>query len=119
MDEAINGSYELVEVVIATTNANGQDTSDADQQAPAHATEEPNTDNSVETVPNPVLNNIPPNLIPQPDPEDVAAMMAELSDARNTIDRQNGELTQLRLRCLHAENEAASGMSPRLHFSSF
>jgi hypothetical protein len=110
VDEAINGSYELVEVVIATTNANGQDTSDADQQAPAHATEEPNTDNSVETV---------PNLIPQPDPEDVAAMMAELSDARNTIDRQNGELTQLRLRCLHAENEAASGMSPRLHFSSF
>ena len=101
-----------MEVVIETTNANGQYNSDADNQTPAHATEEPNTDNSVETAPTPVHNNIPPNLILQPDPEAVATMMAELSDARNTIDRQNGELTKLSLRCLQAENEAASGMSP-------
>ena len=121
VDEAINGPYEFLEVVIETTgqvNSN-EGTAPPDGEDTFTNPVEPATTNA-ESPP-------PHNLVPQHDPEAVAAMMTELSDARNTIERQSGELAQLRMRCLRAENESASGKPPsfilglfnHFHYSSW
>ena len=120
VDEAINGPYEFLEVVIETTGDNCN-------EGTAPPDGEPTSTNPVELAP-PTAERPPPhNLVLQHDPEAVATMVTELSDARNTIEKQSGELAQLRMRCLRAENESASGKPPsfilglfnHFHYSSW